>query len=587
MKSKVLYAMLSVMLLMSIVLAACAPAAPATVVPPTEAPAATEAAKTEAPTEAPAATEAAATEAPATEAPAAAAFEPWKVEAPSCDYGGEFKSIESVDALTVKFTLCAPDAAFAAKVPIPAFYIQDKEYLDAHGGDSLKMNAEPNGTGPYVLKEWIQGDHIAFEANPEYWGEAAKTKSLIFRWSAEASQRLLEIQSGTVDGIDNPTPDDFAVIEGDANLKLIPRAGLNTGYIGFNTSIPPFDNLKVRQAIAMAVDRARIVENYYPKGTVVAEGILNPSITPGPSPDIPWYTYDPEAAKALLAEAGYAGGLDVTLSFRDVVRTYLPLPGKVAQEIQAQLAEVGVNVKINQMESTAFLDSVSAGKEGFFLLGGNMDYPDPADTFNYNYGNPNNKRFGPVNEELMNIILSASQTSDNAKRQENYDKANQIIKDTVPEVPLAHGTSATVWKANVDGHSSPVNKEVFAVMSNGTDQLVWMQGAEPAVVVCPDETDDETNRACAQIYEPLVMFKPGTAELTPALAAKWEANADATEWVFTLRDGVKFHNGATLDANDVVATFVSQWDAKDKNHVGRTGSFEYFGALFGNFLNAE
>lgn len=559
-KSKV-SVILSIVLLLSFMLTACQPAAE------------------QAPAE-PAATEPA--------APAATPFEPWKVEAPDCNYGGEFKSIESVDEYTVKFTLCAPDAAFGAKVPIPAFYIQDKDFLDANGGDAMKMNASPNGTGPYVLKEWIQGDHITFEANPSYWGEAAKTKTLVFRWSAEASQRLLEIQAGTVDGIDNPTPDDFATIEGDANLNLIPRPGLNTGYIGLNSGLEPFDDVKVRQAFAMAIDQQRIVDNYYPKGSITANNHLPPLISPGSSPDVKWYEYDPDTAKALLAEAGYADGLEVTLSYRNVPRTYLPLPDKVAQEVQAQLAEVGVTVNVNQMESTTFLDSVAAGNEAFFILGGNMDYPDPADIFNYNYGNPNKKNFGPVNPELMEVVLAAAQTSDKAERQAHYDIANQMIKDTVPLILLAHGTSATVFKNNVEGaHASPLNKEVFAVMSNGTDQMVWMQGAEPTVLVCPDETDDETNRACSQIYEPLLMFAPGTADLVPALAEKWEANADATVWTFNLRKDVKFHNGAALDANDVVATFVSQWDAKSPNHVGRTGSFEYFGALFGNFMNAE
>jgi len=567
MKKNLFYVMLSVILLLSFGLTACQPAA-------TEAAQPTEAVATEAPVEA------------AAEAPAA--FEPWKVEAPNCDYGGEFKSIESVDEYTVTFTLCAPDAAFAAKVPIPAFYIQDKDFLDANNGDSMKMNATPNGTGPYMLKEWVQGDHITFEANPNYWGDPAKTKTLVFRWSAEPSQRLLEIQSGTVDGIDNPTPDDFAAIEADTNLALLPRSGLNMGYIGFNNTIAPFDNVKVRQAFAMAIDRQRIVDNYYPKGTLVANGVLSPLITPGTSPDIPWYEYDPEAAKALLAEAGYADGLEVTLSYRNVARTYMPLPDKVAQEVQGQLAEIGVTVKINQMESTAFLDSVTSGKEGLYLLGGNMDYPDPADTFNYNFGNPTKVSFGTVDQALYDEVIAAARLSDPDQRQAHYQVANQMIKDTIPLIPLAHGTSATVFRTNVEGaHASPLNKEVFSVMSNGTDQLVWMQGAEPAVLVCPDETDDETNRACSQIYQPLLMFAPGTAELIPALAVEWEANEDATVWTFTLRQGVQFHNGATLDANDVVATFVSQWDAQSPNHVGRTGSFEYFGALFGNFINAE
>ena len=240
------------------------------------------------------------------------------------------------------------------------------------------------------------------------------------------------------------------------------------------------------------------------------------------------------------------------------------------------------------MESTAFLDSVTSGKEGLYLLGGNMDYPDPADTFNYNFGNPTKVSFGTVDQALYDEVIAAARLSDPDQRQAHYQVANQMIKDTIPLIPLAHGTSATVFRTNVEGaHASPLNKEVFSVMSNGTDQLVWMQGAEPAVLVCPDETDDETNRACSQIYQPLLMFAPGTAELIPALAVEWEANEDATVWTFTLRQGVQFHNGATLDANDVVATFVSQWDAQSPNHVGRTGSFEYFGALFGNFINAE
>jgi peptide/nickel transport system substrate-binding protein len=585
MRGRTFNIILSTVLALSFGLTACQPSSAATQAA-TTAPAATEAATT-----APAATEAATTAPAATEAATTApatAFEPMKVEAPNCDYGGEFKSIEAVDQYTVKFTLCNPDPAFAVKVPIPAFYIQDKDYLDANGGDAKKMSETPNGTGPYVLNEWVRGDHITLTANPNYWGDKAKTQTLIVRWSDQPSQRLLELQSGTVDGIDNPTPDDFATIQSDPNLKMYTRLGLNMGYVGFNNTIKPFDNVKVRQALAMALDRQRIVDNFYPKGSEVAEGILSTLIKPGASPDIPWYTYDPKAAKALLAEAGFPNGFETTLSYRLVARTYMPLPDKVANEIQAELAEIGVKVKINQMESTAFIDSVSNGKEGLYLLGGNMDYADPADTFNYNFGNPNNKSFGTIYKDIYDETIAAAQLSDADQRQVHYEKANQMIKDEVPLIPLAHGTSATVFKATVDGaQASPLNKEVFSVMSNGTDQLVWMQSAEPAALSCPDETDDETNRVCSQIYEGLLAFAPGTATLKPALAEKWSANTDATEWTFTLRQGVKFQNGASLDANDVVATFVSQWDAKDKNHVGRTGTFEYFGALFGNFLNAK
>ena len=127
-----------------------------------------------------------------------------------------------MDQYTVKFTLCTPDPAFPSKVAFSAFAIQDKAFLDSNGGDSTKMAAKPNGTGPYTVKEWVRGDHITFEANPDYWGDKAKVKTLIFRWSKEAAQRLLELQSGTVDGIDNPAPEDFATIQKDTKLKLYP-----------------------------------------------------------------------------------------------------------------------------------------------------------------------------------------------------------------------------------------------------------------------------------------------------------------------------------------------------------------------------
>jgi ABC-type transport system substrate-binding protein len=169
-----------------------------------------------------------------------------------------------------------------------------------------------------------------------------------------------------------------------------------------------------------------------------------------------------------------------------------------------------------------------------------------------------------------------------------YDTVNDLLKEYVPMIPVAHGASATAFKASVKGaHASPLGNEVFSVMDPGADTLVWMQNGEPAALWCSDETDGETLRACEQVYEALLAFKVGSTEVVPALAESWEPNADATEWVFTLRDGVRFHDGSTLDANDVVATYISYWDASSPNHVGRTGSFEYFGAFFAKPLNAE
>ena len=108
------------------------------------------------------------------------------LEAPDCEYGGEFKKIEAVDEKTVKMTLCYPDPAFPSKVAFSAFGINDADYLEETGGGGTLIE-QPNGTGPYKLAEWRRGDQIIFERNPDYWGEPAIAQNLIFRWSAESA----------------------------------------------------------------------------------------------------------------------------------------------------------------------------------------------------------------------------------------------------------------------------------------------------------------------------------------------------------------------------------------------------------------
>jgi peptide/nickel transport system substrate-binding protein len=578
MKKSSWFTLIGLVCVFSMLLAACQPAATATPVPePTQAPEPTATTAPE-PTKAP--------EPTATEA--VAAYEGMKVDAGSCDYGGEFKTIEAVDESTVKFTLCFPDPAFPSKVAFDVFAIVDQDYLDKVAGDSVAMSDAPVGTGPWKLTEWKRGDSIVYEANPDYWGTPPAYKTLIIKWSEQAAQRLLELQSGNADGIDNPAPEDFATISEDANLQLIPRPALNVFYIGFNVDKPPFDNEAVRQAFAQAIDRARIVTDYYPEGSEVATVFVPPAMKPGWSDAVPWYDYDKDAAKKLLEDAKFDFSQEVTLSFRNVVRGYLPLPDKVSQEIQAQLAEIGVKVKINQMESAAFLDSTSAGNEGFYLLGWGADYPDATNFYDYHFANENNKQFGTLFPDIVEPIRAAAQIADPAERQKLYDEVNAKIKEHVPMIPVAHGASAVAFKASVENAmTGPLGNEPFYLMVPEGDQLVWIQNGEPAAIWCVDETDGEALRACQQIFEPLLNFKPGGVEVVPALAESYTSNTEGTEWTFTLRDGVTFHDGATLDANDVVASYAMQWDAKNPNHKGRTGTFEYFGAFFGKFLNGE
>jgi len=550
-----------------------APATEAPAPPPTEAPVATEA-----PTEAP------------------VAYEGMMVESPDCDYGGEFKSVEAVDEFTVKITLCVPDPAFPSKIAFTSFAVQPSEYLESTGGKGDLLE-QPIGTGPYMIESWERGNQLVLKAFPDYWGENTGAETLVFRWGTESAQRLLELQSGTVDGIDNVGPDDFATVEGDSNLALYTRPALNTMYIGFNNNpqVEGFDNAanplaneQVRQAIAMGIDRQRIVDNFYPAGSEVASH-FTPCVIPNGCVGDEWYSFDAAAAKALLAEAGYPDGFETVLNYRDVVRGYLPDPNVVAQDIQAQLKEnLNITVNIEVMESGAFLAAADAGQlQGIHLLGWGADYPDQTNFVGYHFGAGSSKQFGDHWDDITSALASGAQLASDSDREPFYTTANNAIRTHVPMIPVAHGGSALAFKASVEGaFASPLGNEEFSVMSNGTDTFVWMQNAEPISLYCADETDGESLRACEQITQSLLSYETGGTAVEPALAESYDVNDDLTEWTFHLRQGVLFHDGSSLDANDVVQSLVIQWDAANPLHTGNTGAFSYWSGLFGTFLNA-
>jgi len=517
----------------------------------------------------------------------AAPFEGLSYSAPDCEYGGEFKTIEAVDALTVRFELCFSDVAFRSRVAFSAFGIHSAEYLEETGGGGDALISNPVGTGPYMIEQWDRGSQLILTRNDDYWGTPAIAETVVFRWSAEAAQRLVELQSGQVDGIDNVGPEDFATVAGDATLQLIERPALNIFYIGMNNWYPPLDNEQVRQALAMAIDKQRIVDNFYPVGSSVAEQFL-PSAIPGYTEGATWYEYDPQAAMDLLATAGFPDGFDLELSYRDVVRGYLPQPAVVAQDIQAQLAEIGVNVTLNVMESGAFIDASDAGELAFYLLGWGADYPDATNFLDFHFGAGSSDQFGDQFEDIGTVLAEAAALSEQADRDVLYAQATELIKQHVPMIPVANGGSGLAFKADITGaHASPLSNEQFAVMDpGGRDTLVWMQNAEPIGLYCADETDGESLRACEQINESLLAYEVGGVDVVPGLATACDPNEDLTVWTCTLREGVLFHDGSTLDANDVVMSYYVQWDAASPLHVGRDGSFTYFPGLFGQFLNA-
>ncbi len=536
---------------------------------------------------------AAPSEAPS-EAPYEAMVYPETGEAPCGDenYTGQFRKISAVDAKTVVFDLCFPDVAFLSKIAFSAYAINDTAWLEANVDPTQDQNQaivdNMNGTGPYKLDAWNRGTDITLARNDNYWGEKAKTEKLIVRWSSEAAQRLVELQAGTADGIDNIGPTDFEIVESDPNLQLNPRPALNVFYVGMNNAFPPFDNEKVRQAIAMGIDRQRIVDNFYPPGSEVASHFTPCSIPNGCEGDS-WYDFDAAAAKQMLADAGFPNGFKTKIQYRDVVRSYLPNPTVVATDLQAQLKEnLGIDTEIEVQESGTFLDNADAGKlDGIHLLGWGADYPDMTNFLDYHFGAGASAQFGDKFDDITSALQEGGQGASDAARQPAYEAANNAIKLHAPMVPIAHGGSGLAYRADVqDAHASPLGNEYFAVMTPGDrSQFVWIQNGEPPGLYCADESDGEALRVCEQVLESLYAYEIAGTAAVPSLATECAPNADLTQWTCTLRDGVTFHDGATLDANDVVLSYAVQWDASHPLHKGRDGSFTYFPSLFGGFLN--
>lgn len=506
-----------------------------------------------------------------------------KREAADCNYGGKIKAIEAVDELTVKFTLCSPDGAFLSKIASVAMSIQSAKHLQETGGKPLE---HPLGTGPYMLKDWDQDSWVILESNPNYRGNSPKTPTLIFTWNPEAGVRLLSLQAGTVDGIDNPDPDDYDRIQSDPSLSLYLRPSFNIFYIGVPNTKPPLDNDKVRQALAMGIDRKRIVDVFFPLGSTVAD-YLAPCAVPGGCVGTPWPEYNPEEAKKLLTEAGFPDGFEIKLQYRDVTRPYLPSPGVVAQDIQAQLKDISVDATIEVQESSTFVSNSIDGNLELHLLGWGGNYPDQTNFVDIFFGKNADQSLGHHWPDLEDTIERAASLSDQSERNKLYAQVNDLVVKYVPLIPVAHSTSAMVFNASVENvYASPISIERFDEMYiPDKETLSFFQNIEPTSLYCADDAGGDTERICAQIFDSLYSYKADGTGVEPNLAEQCSVNTDNLIWTCKLHQGIKFSDGTPLTANDVVATYVAQWDAADPLHVGNSGIFYNWQVFFGPFLN--
>lgn len=516
------------------------------------------------------------------------------VAAEDCDYGGKISSIEATAQYEVTFTMCAPVPAFRQIAAFTPFGIQPEEHIEETGGAPLD---NPIGTGPFMLDEWARGEQIVYSANPDYWGEGASFDTLVIRWATEGAARLLELQSGTVDQITNLSPEDFETVQGDGNLTFLPVANPNTLYLAMTAQLDVngespggdtvFADPLVREAIAIGIDRQRIVDNFFPEGSEVASHFTPCSIPNGCEGE-EWYDFDPERARELLAEAGFADGFETSIYYRDVFRGYLPEPSVVAVEFQTQLAEnLGIDAEVVVMESGEFIDESTNGRlDGFYLLGWGADYPHVTNFLDFHFSK-SNPQFGEPHPEIWELLEQGAQIANDEDAATIYADANDAIKELIPMVPIAHGASASAALASVDGaHFRPFGAPLFHRTDPGKDTFVFMQNAEPISLYCTDETDGESLAACQQVVEPLLGYAIDSGAVEPRLATDCTGNDDATVWTCALREGVVFHDGSSFDANDVVASWAAGIDAANPLHVGNTGAFEYYTYLWDSLINA-
>jgi peptide/nickel transport system substrate-binding protein len=389
--------------------------------------------------------------------PAAGPFEPMVMAAENCDYGGVFKSMEAVDELTVKFTLCYPDVAFPAKAAFSAFAINDADYLEATGGGG-DLIENPNGTGPYTLAEWRRGDQMIFQRFEELLGRPAIPATVVFRWGAESAQRLVELQAGTVDGIDGVGPMISPPSRSDPNLQLATAQRHQHLLCGHEQHVPALRQRARAPGLCHghrppAPDRQLLPAGFLGGDAVHAAVHLWLQRRPG------MVRLRPGRGQADLEEEGVLPGFKTTITYRDVVRGYLPNPGIVAQDIQAQLADLGVEAEIVVMESGAFLDRRRRWRRSMASTCwvGAPTIRMPPTSWTSTLAPAPRRSLVKASRTSGTRCKGGSTQATPEDRQPFYDTANELIKQHVPMIPVAHGGNARPSRRTSKAPTHPIS----------------------------------------------------------------------------------------------------------------------------------
>jgi peptide/nickel transport system substrate-binding protein len=381
-----------------------------------------------------------------------------------------FKSCTALSEHTVRIDLTQRFTAFLQALTLPAFAMASPAALAAGTADVLDQDrggpplsafaTSPVGTGPFSLASW-DAESVTLVTNKAYWGERGQIATINFLAYNHPQLRLQALLDGKIDGYDAVTVGNFDQLV-KRGKQIVQRDPFSVMYVGINQEVPVLQNLKVRQAIEMAIDKETLIRKFFIDNTAKATQFVPPKIS-GFNNDAPELGHDLAKAKEYLKEAGYAGEELKFYYPLNVTRPYLPTPEKVYAELSRQLTAAGFNVRPVPVEwSEGYLQKVqSPGDHALHLLGWNGSYSD-ADNFVGPLFGEKNGEFGYQDPQVFSKINRARGLPEGQERDEQYHTINAQIAATVPAVPIAFPISALALSDRVVGYpASPVLNEVF------------------------------------------------------------------------------------------------------------------------------
>lgn len=364
----------------------------------------------------------------------------------------EVRGIEVVDDFTLKITIDAPKPYFLAKLTYPTAFVVDRQQVESN---PRNWSRKPNGTGPYKMQEWRLGERIILKANGRYHLGAPSVETVTYVLSGGSALTMYENNELDVAGIGFNDIERVLDPTSELNAEYVTGDNLSISYLGFNTQAEPFDDPKVRQAFAHAIDRAKIANAVLKDMLPVAEGIMMPGL-PGYDPESKSLAFDPELARRLLEESEY-GGAD---GLPRVTLTEVGLGATVGFDTQAMVEmwkeNLGVEVEIEQTEPATFFQDLDSGRLQMFASGWIMDYPDPEDILDIHFHSQsrlNNTRYS--NAEVDDLLEQARTEQDVEQRMALYRQVERIVIEEAVWAPLFYSRDHVVVKPYVKGLEFP------------------------------------------------------------------------------------------------------------------------------------